>query len=143
MAGKRVSTTKLLKWALSHAINDREAYLDSMAGCTRPEDEEWKAEARDDVKAFSELLNHRKTLKAEGELLLRACIYAESDRSAYLESAHYKRGKANQDPYVEGEADMLIQLRTLRHATWGRTQMEELVEGATTVQIEDLVKKGS
>jgi hypothetical protein len=136
MAGttpKKHSIQKLLRWALTHAIDDREHFLDCLRG-TNPKLAE---ETRREIERFRAMLK-AKQLKAEGDDMRLACVYAESERKALI--ASLGAPKPDDREYLEEQTQMFAQLHQLRMDTWGETFIEKFFRESKPVSVTELLK---
>jgi hypothetical protein len=74
------------------------------------------------------------------ELLRLACVYAECDREEWLRAiAHCDDAEMNTER--ERVQAYLTQLRAYRTKRWGRTKLEEAMDGMVSVPVEEIAAR--
>jgi hypothetical protein len=108
----------LLRWALRHALEDREAILRQHADGVRVFTHTERASATLLIQVFTERCGSERPLVANGEVMRMACSYAERNRADFLAARTYEHGVTKSQSLCE-QYERLEQLRALQRKRWG------------------------
>jgi hypothetical protein len=115
---KKYGVDTLLRWALRHAIEDREEMLQQHADRVRVFTHAERANATLLIQVFTERCASERPLVANGEVMRMACRYAENNRTGFLAARLYEHGVTKSLSLCE-QYERLEQLRALHHKRWG------------------------
>jgi hypothetical protein len=115
---RKYSVDTLLRWALRHAIEDREALLHQYASGVRVLTHEERENARLLIQVFTERCGSERQLVANGAVMKMACEYAEKNRADFLAARNYQHGITKSLSLSE-QFEQLQQLKALRSTRWG------------------------
>jgi hypothetical protein len=108
----------LLRWALNHAIEDREAFLARSVNARSADVLAERASAKLLIRVYTERSSAQSGVAAAGEIMRMACQYAETHCTALLEAKKYEHGITRSISLRE-QYERLQQLRALRIKRWG------------------------
>jgi hypothetical protein len=108
----------LLRWALNHAIENREAFLARSVKSRGIDVLAERASAKLLIQVYTERRSAESVVAATGEIMRMACQYAEAHCTALLEARKYEHGITRSISLRE-QYERLEQLRSLHIKRWG------------------------